>query len=272
MKNRRWMVLGIALTLALSMAVVAWAVLEGLHWPEASGQSRRSSDKLTVDYSHADLGYVMVHGHKTNKKLKLVVKKGEYEVRYNINGNQEWEIIPLQYGEGKYALTLYVNASGNKYAAGGQIQVQAKFSVPNAAYLMPNQYVDYNEHTPAVAKSEEICAGLTSDKEKFDAIRAYIKSNYVYDYVKAVTVTQGTLPDIDGAMNKGMGICQDLAAIVACMLRVQGIPTQLVIGYVGANYHAWNSVLIDGEAVRYDPTLDVQGTTTSLTYKPERSY
>ena len=39
----------------------------------------------------------------------------------------------------------------------------------------------------------------------------------MYDYVKAATVAGGTLPDIDGCYEKKMGICQDLAALAACI-------------------------------------------------------
>lgn len=273
MKNRRILALGAAAALTLLLALgTVLALMDGLHWPEASGSASRTSEKLTVDYSHADLGYVMVKGPETKKKLKLIVKKDEKEARYDINGQKEWEIIPLQFGSGKYSITLYVNASKNSYTAGGRVSVTAEFSRPNAAFLVPNQYVNYGADTPVVAISDEICAGLSTDREKFDAIRAYIKKNYVYDYIKAATVTTGTMPDIDGAYKKGMGICQDLAAIAVCMLRVQGIPAQLMIGYVGKNYHAWSNVLIDGEGVRYDPTLDVQGTSTNAAYKVERYY
>lgn len=66
---------------------------------------------------------------------------------------------------------------------------------------------------------------MTDDREIFETIRGYIKANYMYDYVKAATVAGGTLPDIDGCYEKKMGICQDLAALAACMLRVQGVPT-----------------------------------------------
>lgn len=81
---------------------------------------------------------------------------------------------------------------------------------------------------------------MTDDREIFETIRGYIKANYMYDYVKAATVAGGTLPDIDGCYEKKMGICQDLAALAACMLRVQGVPTRLMVGYAGKMYHAWN--------------------------------
>ena len=82
----------------------------------------------------------------------------------------------------------------------------------------------------------------------------------------------GTLPDIDGCYESKMGICQDLAAMAACMLRVQGIPTRLMIGYAGKMYHAWNTVIINGEEVLYDPTLELSAIDSGLTYTVERYY
>lgn len=58
----------------------------------------------------------------------------------------------------------------------------------------------------------------------------------------------------------------------ACMLRVQGIPTRLMIGYAGKMYHAWNTVIINGEEVLYDPTLELSAIDRGLTYTVERYY
>ena len=41
------------------------------------------------------------------------------------------------------------------------------------------------------------------------------------------------------------GICFDYAALMTAMLRSQGIPTKLEIGYSGEVYHAWISTYID---------------------------
>ena len=63
-----------------------------------------------------------------------------------------------------------------------------------------------------------------------------------------------------------------LAALAACMLRVQGVPTKLMVGYAGKMYHAWNSVVIDGEEVLYDPTLELSAIESGQTYTTERYY
>ena len=272
--HQRLVTVCLMLLFMILLCGTAWALLDDLAWPEASGEARQTADKLTVDYSHADLGYVMVHGPSTDKRLKLRVNCNGMELQYDINGKEEWEIIPLQFGEGTYTFSLFLGAGGNKYQSGGKMTVSAKFGNPNAAYLMPNQYVYYDKDTPAVAKSEEICEGLTTDQEKFDAIRAYIKENYVYDFVKANSaLPAGTLPSVEYVWNSGMGICQDLAALAACMLRVQGIPTRLDIGHVGGNYyHAWNSVIINGQLIQYDPTADVSSIPLDMGYRLERYY
>ena len=253
----------------------AWALWDGIVWPEASGEVVNSSKKLTIDLSHADQGYVMAHGPSTNKRLKLRVqmKGSKNYLDYDINGEENWEIIPLQQGNGDYQFSLYMQASGGKYSAEGQLTVSAKLVDPNAVYLIPNQYVYYDPETEALEKSDELCAGLTTDREKFEAIRAYIKENYTYDFSKAKSVTSGTLPSAEYAWDKGMGICQDLAALAACMLRVQGVPVKLEIGWIGGNYyHAWNSVYLNGEWVRYDPTMELNAIPTGYSYSLQRWY
>ena len=68
-----------------------------------------------------------------------------------------------------------------------------------------------------------------------------------------------------------MGICQDLAAVTACMLRVQGVPAKLVIGYADKYYHAWNTVVINGQELFFDPTNAV-GAINAKKYSTEREY
>ncbi len=269
----------IAVCLVLScltcMAAIAFASIANAVWPRADGKQKASSGGLLVDYSNAQDGYIMVKGPVSKKKLKVRISLGKTLMTYDLNGNGEYEVYPLQLGSGTYQCVLYINSSGKKYAQDGTVSFKVTLKQANAPFLCPNQYVDYTAKTKVVQLSEEICAGLETDQEKFEAVREYIKKNYVYDFVKAATVHKQseTMPDIDGCYKKKMGICQDLAAMAACMLRVQGVPTKYVVGYVGKNsYHAWNSVIIDGEELLYDPTLDLNGIAGNQTYTVERFY
>ena len=65
---------------------------------------------------------------------------------------------------------------------------------------------------------------------------------FSYDYNKARTVKAGYLPELDTIYNKKKGICFDYAATMTAMLRSQGVPVKLVIGYTGKEYHAWINV------------------------------
>lgn len=256
------------------MCGTAWALMDGLVWPEASGEAVDTADRLTIDYSHIEQGYVMVHGPSTEKPLMLQVQKDGNGLNYHLNSKEEWEIIPLQFGDGTYNFTLAIQASGTSYQVGGRMSLAVQMADPNGVYMIPSQYVYYDPDTPALVMSDELCADATTDEEKFEAIRGYIKENYEYDFAKAQSgLPAGTLPSAEYAWDHGMGICQDLAALAACMLRVQGVPVKLEIGYVGGNYyHAWNSVLIDGKWVQYDPTLELNAIPEGYSYRLERWY
>lgn len=262
----------LALACLVCLTAAALALSGQRVWPEAAGVNRVSSGNLTVDYSNARYGYFMAKGPVCGKKLKLRVSLGEQTMTYDLNSSGEYEVFPLQLGSGSYQCVLYQNASGKKYAQDGRVTISVSLEGELAPFLCPNQYVDYTAETQAVLESEALCAGLESDRERFEAVREYIRENYVYDYVKAATVTGSLLPDIDGCYEKKMGICQDLAAMAACMLRVQGIPAKLVVGYVGKDYHAWNLVTVDGEEILYDPTKEVHGFVGNQPYTVERFY
>ena len=259
-----------ALLLLLSI-LAALALSDHLVWPTADGTETAAKGKLTVDYSHAADGYIMARAEAGSKKYKLRIKLGKSTMTYDLNSDGEYEVFPLQLGSGKYTVTLYQNASGKKYSEEGAVSLNLQLSDENAPFLCPNQYVNYTADSRAVALSEEICAGCTTDREKLDAIKAYMLSHFNYDFIKATTVTSGTMPDMDYVLDNGMGICQDLAVLTACMLRVQGIPTKFMIGYCGKQYHAWNVVTIDGQDELYDPTMDLGGVSGSK-YSVERYY
>ena len=65
-----------------------------------------------------------------------------------------------------------------------------------------------------------------------------------YDYEMAASVSSGYVPDLDQVIDRGKGICFDYASLMTAMLRISNIPTKLVIGYRGNDYHAWISVYI----------------------------
>lgn len=261
---------------ALFAFMITWIVIasnSGVdgRWPEAPGTVQYFDGKLGVDASNISEGYFTAWATGGAKRLKLRVSRGQDTFTYDLNTEGRQEVFPLQLGSGGYEISLYENISGKKYASAGVIRVSAEFSREDVPFLYPNVYVNYGQDSPAVAKADELCADK-SPKEAYQAICDYIQTEYVYDYIKAVTVSPGEMPDIQGCFENKMGICQDLSAMIVAMLRSQGISSRLMIGYADANYHAWTSTNIDGEELFYDPTAALNAIAVPSEYSLERYY
>lgn len=230
--------------------------------PEASGQKVYEKNGATIDASNADQGYIMVK-RKSSKKQVVRVALGKTTYEYRITGEGDYHVLPLQMGSGTYTVEVFEQTSGTKYSKKYAKEIKASMSDENSCYLYPNMYVDYDNNTAAIALSNQLCEGLTDDKEKYSAIYGYIKKNIGYDFLTAMGVTGNKIkeyiPDLDGVLGKGMGICFDYSALACCMLRAQGVPTKMVHGYAGKEYHAWNEIYINGKWARFDATFAVAG-------------
>ena len=206
------------------------------------GTSVEQSDDCIIDYSNTTKGYVNVKYLKsTNKKVAVQVKGPKTTYNYFIR-KQEYEVMPLTDGNGDYQVFVLINTDGNSYA---QV-LTAKFTVTLAdefqPYIRPNQYVDYKASTKCVTKAESLCKNASNDIKKMKKIYKWVIKYFKYDNDKARTVQAGYLPDLDTIYNAKKGICFDYAATMTAMMRSQGIPVKLVIGYTGSEYHAWVNV------------------------------
>lgn len=265
------LVVCIALALVVCAAVLAATIV--LKLPEATGKTVKKDGKMTVDCSNMSEGYVMIKGPKTSKRLKIQIATSGAKLNYDLNGNGEYEVFPLQFGNGKYQISLYENVSGKKYAKEGSIKLSVKMPNELSCFLYPNQYVCYDENTACVKEAQEICKGMTDQEEIFKTVCSYVVKNLNYDYIKSITVKPGQLPQIDECWEKKMGICQDLSAFTCAMLRSQGIPARLMIGTVGANtYHAWVVAVVNGKDKFFDPTAELNASSKAETYTTERYY
>ena len=268
------LVVGIFAMLVLVVCTFVFSLSEVL-MPVASGKKVLKADKLTVDASNADQGYIMVKGPKTKTRLKVTVEITGTKLQYDLNGEGEYEVFPLQLGRTNYTVSLWRQVEGKKYGKIGQVKVAGKMEDELSCFLYPNQYVNYTKNSACVKESAEICKGLETDKEKVDAIRKYVVKNFQYDYIKSVTVagSSGMLPDIEGCWKSKKGICQDLSAMAVAMMRAQGIHATLVIGTLGSGTpHAWVMVYLDGEEIFFDPTAELNASNKSDSYSALRWY
>ena len=112
-------------------------------------------------------------------------------------------------------------------------------------FLYPNQYVKFSQGTKAVKKAKELAKDKKDSLSVVKVMYHYVVDNVKYDDDKAKNVQKGYLPSVDETLETKKGICFDYAALMTAMLRSQGIPTKLEIGYSGSVYHAWISTWLD---------------------------
>ena len=226
-----------AVALASSPAAVGSATT-----PVASGTAVEKNSKAVIDYSNTKDGYVMANfTASTNKRLKVRVAGPATTYNYDLPAGA-WNTFPLSDGNGNYTVTVFENTTGSKYAKVLAASFKVSLSDEFAPFIRPNQYVDYGV-APNTVKQAQTLAGSVSDPlKKVEKIYDYVVKNLTYDYQKAETVKSGYLPVLDTVLSAKKGICFDYAALMTGMLRSQGVPCKLVVGYAGQAYHAWVSV------------------------------
>ena len=209
---------------------------------EASGAKEKKNDRAVIDYSNTADGYVMVQFKAdTEKRLKAQVTGPATTYTYDLTA-KEWEVFPLSDGNGAYQVTVFENVADNKYTMELSASFRVELKDEFGPYLYPNQYVDYTAAPNTLIKAAELVKDKTNTLEKVTAVYDYAVKHLTYDYEKARTVTSGYLPQLDSVLAAGKGICFDYASLMAGMLRSQGIPCKLVVGYASGAYHAWINV------------------------------
>ena len=241
--------------------------------PEASGTIVYEGAGVTIDASHTDQGYVMIRCEASEKRLKARIATSAQTYYYDLPGGEGYSVFPLQMGDGSYTVRVMEQVENDLYALRFGVELTVVLASETVPFLYPNQYVWYDASTKTVQKARELAQGLTSQTEIAQVFYKYVVKHMTYDTKKAATVLKGYLPSADEALDSGTGICFDYAALLAVMLRSEGIPTKMLIGTVTPEnlYHSWNSVYLNGEWVWMDTTLDGTGHRES-DYITERVY
>ncbi|MGN1413208.1 MAG: transglutaminase family protein [Anaerovoracaceae bacterium] len=222
-------------------AVTAAGTVEasGIHTAEAGG--------AVIDYSNVADGYVMVkYKESTEKKLKVQVKGPETVYTYNLKP-KKWETFPLSDGNGTYQILVLKNIADSRYSIQATVSCDVKLKDAFGPYIRSNQYVNFADAPKATAKAASLTKKKKDALSKVEAVYNYVVNNITYDKKKAETVKSGYLPDLDSVLKKKKGICFDYASLMTGMLRSQGVPCKLVVGYAGTTYHAWISVWVEGK-------------------------
>lgn len=211
--------------------------------PSPDGLKTLECDVATLDISHTDQGYCMISYFGKCDKVKMQLTTPD-EITYTYTLHGDFETFPLTGGDGTYRVAIYENITGDQYVTilshDFTITLENEFNT----YLYPNQYVNFNSKSNALKLGEELASTAHSDLDVVTNVYNYLSKNITYDIQKSKTVKSGYLPQVDQILETKKGICFDYAAVMATLLRSQGIPTRLEVGYTKNAYHAWVSVYL----------------------------
>ncbi len=212
----------------------------------ADGSNLLEGNASQIDLSNTSKGYIMVKYTGSAEKVKAQLTfQGSEPYTYDLTPGDDYAAFPITSGNGSYTLTINENIADTKYAVVDTAAFDVALEDELLPFLHPSQYVNYTADSEAVALGAELAKSANSDLEALENIYNYVIGNVTYDFELAENVKTFYIPDIDTTLNTGKGICFDYAVLMTAMLRTQGIPTQLVLGYAGEAYHAWISVYTD---------------------------
>lgn len=88
----------------------------------------------------------------------------------------------------------------------------------------------------------------TTQEDMAQQINNYIVNNFSYKLINVIDVTY--------FMQNKQGKCWHYAMLFRDMCKAVGLNVQYIEGYAYGEYHAWNSIVIDGKKYYFDSTLN----------------
>ena len=177
-----------------------------------------------------------------NSRIEILrISKEEYNDFKHIAGIYSFEIID------KFIITANINLSN-----------------PDD-FVNKTIWFNWDDHVVEEMASH-IYRGSKNKKEFVDQVAQWIYDNINYSYDAAYRIKEGTLLnnplDVNQTLTLRSGVCANKAALMAVMLRSQGIPCQYVSGRtteLSKTKHAWNRVYLNDEWIDYDVTMNTSG-------------
>jgi transglutaminase-like putative cysteine protease len=202
------------------------------------------------------------------KPIKATVEKGGDRYTYSLKKNELY-YLPLQMGTGEYKISVLENIQGTKYKSLDATMVELKLE-PTIKMFTYSTPITYFDTTMASIKSYGEQIKLKSASDKVNILYSDVIKNYKYDYDKVNNLPSDYVPNIDDMYNLKKGICYDYASLMSGVLRSQGIPVKLVMGYAPEvkQYHSWNEIYLNNKwnvvDTTYDATMFQAGKATSF--------
>ena len=239
-------------------------------YTESSEEGVVEKNGVILDVSNKSEGYFLVEYIGNNSKVRVqIVSPDGSEKRPILNRKNKYAVLPLSNGSGHYTIKVLENITDDKYNVLLSEDIDVNISDEFKPFLYSNMYVDFENNEDVTEIGKKISKGTKSDLDVVRKVYDYMIKNFSYDKDKAKSVKDGYFPEPKETFTTNKGICFDFASAMACILRSQGIPTKLEIGYCDGVRHAWINVytkssgVVDGvkfkgsEWVRLDPTTKI---------------
>lgn len=231
--------------------------------PDASGTVVYGNDIVSIDASNVSEGYVMIQYNGGIEKVRIQITAPDGTTYTYALAIGSYETFPLSGGDGSYHIDILENAYDDMYAIAFSQDISVTLNDEFRPFLYPNQYVWFTQDYKAVDYAADLSKSSSDDLDYVEQVYQYVIDNISYDEELAANVKTNYLPNIDHTMKTKKGICFDYASLMAAMLRSQGVPTKLVVGYSGDAYHAWISVYLK-EIGWVDDIIEFDGKNWSL--------
>lgn len=133
----------------------------------------------------------------------------------------------------------------------------SKFTLTSGGYSWEyNVNVTYlgskSKDTKLKKLTKKITKGCKTDFEKVKAVHDWLVLNTKYDIENTSREASHTA---NGAINKGLAVCEGYAKAFMCMMNILNIPCKIVTGDAGGS-HAWNVVKLGKKWYQIDVTWD----------------
>ena len=213
--------------------------------PSADGLSQ-----IDVGSIAKGVALVRINAPEDGKRWKAIVKGPNGTYALDLTRRLTDLGLPLSFGSGSYTVSIYEQVSGGSYSPHQSYTFSVALESELSPFVAATLMTEFSDSSATTQLAARLVAGKSSQTDRIDAIYQWIVHNIVYDRDLAYGITSGAITSYvlnpDATLASRKGICYDYAALMAAMLRSQGIPTRLVIGQIAVGYHAWNEVYLEG--------------------------
>ncbi|AYA77570.1 transglutaminase domain-containing protein [Bacillus sp. Y1] len=167
----------------------------------------------------------------------------------------------LRFGPGTYEVMLSVpeikEENSDRFRYFGFAKFEVESTSEDKRDLLPSRGVE-SDAPEIIELAGQLTNGLTTDREKAEAIYKYVASNISYDVEKYETKNYNWDDSALKTLQLKKGICQDYAYLTIALLRASNVEARLIEGNAFGGFwpqkHAWVEAKVDGSWLTMDPT------------------